>query len=78
VMKDGRGGPRARFVYAHLLAATGRSADARIYLASALESGSRSDFDTPGLKDARLRIVSLADPEFCKFVDRLERGGLAE
>lgn len=68
LVKTGRGGSRTRFVYSHLLAALGKSAESRLHLAAALEGGIKEELDTPRLKEARNRVVARVDPSFCKAI----------
>jgi tetratricopeptide (TPR) repeat protein len=70
VVREGRGGPRAGFVYAHVLAAMGRRDESRLHLAAALESGTRAELDVPRLKEARDKVVSRVDREFCETIER--------
>lgn len=67
LVQSRNGGARARFVYAHALAATGKGAEARSHLAFALEAAERSTLDLPMLADARERFVRPLDPEFARI-----------
>ena len=64
LVREGRGGARVRFVFAHLLAATGKGDDARSHLAAALEAEERGRLDRPLLAEARERVVRAVDPVF--------------
>lgn len=66
-IKDGRGGARGRFVYAHLLASLGKPDEARAHLAAALEAADRTALDSGLLAAARSRTVAPIDPEFARL-----------
>jgi ABC-type tungstate transport system substrate-binding protein len=66
-VKEGRGGARARFVYAHLLASLEKGDEARSHLAAALEASERAKLDHPLLREARARFIAPVDAGFVKL-----------